>query len=374
MIKLTPPMGWNSWNTFGHDIDENMIKETADVMVSSGLLAAGYDYLVIDDCWQEKKRGKDGRLVASKEKFPSGMKAIADYVHSKGLKFGMYTCVGTMTCGEYPGSNDYEFIDAQSFAEWEVDYLKVDYCFKPSTDDGAVLYKRMALALDNCGRDILLSACSWGADETYKWIKQTGASLWRSTGDIVDSWESIKDLVEREIPLQQYNGIGCFNDMDMLVVGMRGRGNVGLTGCTDDEYRTHFSLWALLNSPLMIGCDIRSMDEETKKILTNKELIKINQDGAGRQPHLITNNTNHMIWVKHLENGDLAIGLFNMTDNNLHIFFSFADIGINRSTGKSLHFTDVWTNEESTYYDSYVDNLAPHTCKVFRAKLVDHEF
>ena len=248
MVVKTPPMGWNSWNTFGPNINEALIRETADVMVDSGLAAAGYNYLVIDDCWSEKFRDEQGRLVASAEKFPNGMKAVADYVHSKGLKFGMYSCAGIFTCARYPSSYGYEFIDADTFASWGVDFLKYDYCNKPAGIPGHLLYKRMGTALANCGRDILFSACSWGADETHKWVKSTGAHMWRSTGDIVDNWESIKNLTNRQIELQPYNGNGCFNDMDMLVVGMHGKGNVGVGGCTEVEYRTHFTIWAFFNS------------------------------------------------------------------------------------------------------------------------------
>lgn len=373
MIKLTPPMGWNSWNTFGPNINEDLIKETADAMVSSGLLEAGYEYLVIDDCWSERERDKNNRLVPSKEKFPNGMKAVADYVHSKGLKFGMYSCAGNYTCAVYPGSFEYEFIDAQTFAEWGVDFLKYDYCFRPCFQQGHILYKRMGLALANCGRDILFSACSWGVDETHKWIKETGAHMWRSTGDINDSWQSIKEIAQKQVELQPFNGQGCFNDMDMLVVGMRGKGNVGLAGCTDEEYRTHFSLWAFLNSPLMIGCDVRNMDDATKEILMNKDIIAINQDPAGRQPYLLDRDINVMKWAKHLEGGDIAIGFFNLTDSNQCPWVPFDNLGLNRSTGKALHLKNLWTGEDlDVHKDIYrAPVMAPHTCMVLRAKIVN---
>lgn len=373
MIKLTPPMGWNSWNTYGPNINEALIRETADAMVETGLLAAGYEYLVIDDCWSERKRDENGRIVTSKEKFPNGMKAVADYVHSKGLKFGMYSCAGNYTCAVYPGSFEYEFIDAATFAEWGVDFLKYDYCFKPYWQQGHLLYKRMGFALANCGRDILFSACSWGIDETHKWIKETGAHMWRSTGDIVDTWKSIKDLAQKQVDLQPYNGQGCFNDMDMLVVGMSGKGNVALDGCTDEEYRTHFSLWAFLNSPLMIGCDVRNMSDFTKGLLMNKDIIAINQDPAARQPYLADNNPNNMTWVKPLEGGDVAIGFFNLTDNNQCPFLPFDNIGLNRSANKALHLTNLWTGEDlGVHKDIYrTPVLLPHTCMVLRGKLVD---
>ncbi len=376
MIVRKPPMGWNSWNTFGTNIDEQLIKETADTMVESGLLDAGYEYLVIDDCWSEKQRDNNGRLVPDKTKFPNGMKAVADYVHSKGLKFGIYSCAGVLTCAGYPGSFDYEFIDAETFAQWGVDYLKYDYCFKPDCHNGPLLYRKMGIALANCGRDICFSACSWGADETNLWIKETGAHLWRSTGDIVDNWQSIYNLAMKQTDYFSTNGQGCFNDMDMLVVGMNGRGNVGVAGCTDIEYRTHFALWAFLGSPLMIGCDIRHMSDATKEILLNKEMIAINQDGAYRQPF----NCGHhwkigdvKVWAKYLEGGDIAIGIFNLNDQGADPFISFDSLGIGRASGMALEIRDVLNHKDlGVFKDVFrTEYMDPHDCRVYRAKLVN---
>ena len=377
MICRKPPMGWNSWNTFASNIDENLIKETADAMVETGLLAAGYEYLVIDDCWAERERDKNGRMVPDPAKFPHGMKAISDYVHSRGLKFGMYSCSGHMTCAGFPGSFDYEFIDAQTFAEWGVDYLKYDYCFRPMNQPGHLLYKRMGLALANCGRDICFSACSWGADQTNEWIKTTGAHLWRSTGDINDSWKSVHDLTMKQFDYLSTNGQGCFNDMDMLIVGMHGKGNVAVTGLSDEEYKTHFSIWSMFGSPLMIGCDVRSMDDATKNILLNKEVIAVDQDEAYRQPFACGKHWDHnevLVLAKFLEGGDIAIGIFNLLDNcPCDPFISLDSLGINRATGKALRITDLWTGEDLGVY-SGVFRPAPtpaHGCRLYRAKLVD---
>lgn len=377
MIKLTPPMGWNSWNTFASNINEALIKETADMMVKEGLLDAGYEYLVIDDCWSEKERDENGRLVPDREKFPNGMKAVADYVHSKGLKFGMYSCDGYLTCASYPGSYDYEFIDAATFAEWGVDYLKYDNCFKPLDVPGKLLYRKMGLALANCGRDIMFSACNWGAENVQTWIKETGAHLWRSTGDIHDNWESVKRILDKQPELQPYNGQGCFNDMDMLVVGMHGKGNVGLGGCTDIEYKTHFSAWAMLNSPLMIGCDVRNMSPETKAILTNKDIIAVNQDPACRQPYLLSapksweNDPMVQRWVKHLDGGDIAIGIFNTSDQARNPWFGLSDIGLDHTARCALEITDLWTGENlGTFYDIFKTHIEPHDCKMLRCKVV----
>ncbi len=391
MIRYTPPLGWNTWNTFGANINEALILESADAMVASGLKDAGYEYIVIDDIWALRKRDENGRLVPDPEKFPHGMKYVADYVHEKGLKFGMYSCAGYLTCAGYPASYDYEWIDAKTFAEWGVDFLKYDYCYHPTTERGDILYKRMGLALANCGRDILFSACSWGADYTREWIKETGATMWRSTGDIFDGWNSVKSLAQDQLQRQDLNGIGCFNDMDMLIVGMGGKGNVGAEGgCTYDEYVFHFSLWALLNSPLMIGCDIRSMTEETKTILMNKDVLAINQDPAGRQPFFVNGNytprekrtpndpfyasypLNAPIIAKYLDNGDVALGFFNMDDNERYMSMTVDNIGLPITTGKTISATDVWSGETySDFNGTFNFVLKPHSCRLFRCKIVD---
>lgn len=394
-LAQLPPMGWNSWNTFGWQINEQLIFEMADLMASQGYREAGYEYLVIDDCWSLRERGKDGRIVPDPEKFPHGMKAVADYVHSKGLKFGMYSCAGTHTCGGHPGSFEHEFDDADTFAEWGVDYLKYDYCYKPDHIPGEVLYKRMSMALRNCGRDIMFSACNWGNDNVYKWIRESGAHLFRSTGDIQDNWESIKRLALSQIGSECYGGNFCHNDIDMLVVGMHGGSNnewinsteqgvnviadsgetmPKLGGCTDEEYRTHFSLWAIMNSPLMIGCDIRRMTPATKEILTNKDVIAINQDIECRGPYCIkqwNNPDNVFSLVKPLANGDYAIGMFNFGDRAGEMSLQFWDIGLPAASGRGLSVYDCWKHEElGTFTERFVTTVEPHGCAVLRAKVV----
>ncbi len=373
MIVKTPPMGWNSWNTFGTNISEDLIKQTADMMVSEGYLDAGYEYLVIDDCWSKRVRNEKGELEADPVKFPSGIKALADYVHSKGLKFGIYSCAGIYTCAGYPGSYEYEFIDARTFASWGVDFLKYDYCFKPNFEVGKILYRRMGLALANCGRDILFSACSWGADESHKWIKETGAHMWRSTGDIRDNWQSVKDLYNIQMNLIDSNGQGCFNDMDMLIVGMNGQGNVAFGGCTLEEYRTHFSIWALFGSPLMMGHDIRNCPEDIKSILLDKDIIAINQDAAYRQPYIACDHWGALAWAKHLENGDVLIAMFNFTDGDTYPHFPFSALGLNKSTGVGLQIYDLWEKKDlGTFKDNYNSGvLHPHCCRMLRCKLVN---
>ena len=393
-LGLTPPMGWNSWNTFTWEINDKLIREAADAMASE-LKDAGYEYIVIDDCWSEKQRDSNGRLVPDRWKFPEGIKPVADYVHSKGLKFGMYSCAGTHTCGGHPGSFEHEFDDAETFAEWGVDYLKYDYCYKPDHIPGEILYKRMSTALRNCGRDIMFSACNWGNDDVYKWIRESGAHLFRSTGDIQDNWESIKRLALSQIGNECYGGNSCHNDIDMLVVGMHGGSNnewinsteqgvnviadsgetmPKLGGCTDEEYRTHFSLWAIMNSPLMIGCDIRRMTPATKEILTNKDVIAINQDIECRGPYCIkqwNNPDNVFSLVKPLSNGDYAIGMFNFGDRAGEMSLQFWDIGLTTASGRGLSVYDCWKHEElGTFTERFCTTVEPHGCVVLRAKVV----
>lgn len=393
-LGLTPPMGWNSWNTFTWEINDKLIREAADAMASE-LKDAGYEYIVIDDCWSEKQRDSNGRLVPDRWKFPEGIKPVADYVHSKGLKFGMYSCAGTHTCGGHPGSFEHEFDDAETFAEWGVDYLKYDYCYKPDHIPGEILYKRMSTALRNCGRDIMFSACNWGNDDVYKWIRESGAHLFRSTGDIQDNWESIKRLALSQIGNECYGGNFCHNDIDMLVVGMHGGSNnewinsteqgvnviadsgetmPKLGGCTDEEYRTHFSLWAIMNSPLMIGCDIRRMTPATKEILTNKDVIAINQDIECRGPYCIkqwNNPDNVFSLVKPLSNGDYAIGMFNFGDRVGEMSLQFWDIGLTTASGRGLSVYDCWKHKElGTFTERFCTTVEPHGCVVLRAKVV----
>ena len=389
-LGITPPMGWNSWNTFTWEINDKLIREAADAFVTEGLKDAGYEYVVIDDCWSEKQRDKNGKLVPDHWKFPDGIKPVADYVHSKGLKFGMYSCAGTHTCGGHPGSFEHEFDDAETFAEWGVDYLKYDYCYKPDHIPGEVLYKRMSMALRNCGRDIMFSACNWGNDNVYKWIRESGAHLFRSTSDIQDNWESIKRLALSQIGSECYGGNFCHNDIDMLVVGMHGGSNSTeqgvnviadsgetmpkLGGCTDEEYRTHFSLWAIMNSPLMIGCDIRRMTPATKEILTNKDVIAINQDIECRGPYCIkqwNNPDNVFSLVKPLANGDYAIGMFNFGDRAGEMSLQFWDIGLPAASRRGLSVYDCWKHEElGTFTERFVTTVEPHGCAVLRAKVV----
>ena len=377
ILSPTPPMGWNSWNTFGNNISEDLVKGVADTFITRGLKDAGYEYIVLDDCWSEKSRDSSGRLVADRQKFPSGMKALSDYIHSKGLKFGIYSCVGTHTCAGFPGSFEHEFIDAETFADWGVDYLKYDYCYKPRHVAGEDLYKRMAFALRNCGRDIILSACNWGNDGVQKWIRESGAHLYRSTGDISDNWKSIEQIMLSQLDNACYQGIDCWNDMDMLVVGMAGAGEnemVMSTGCSDAEYTTHFSVWAIMNSALMIGCDVRNMSDATHKILTNKDVIAINQDIEGRGAYAIkqwNNLDNLFALIKPLSGGDYAMCMVNHGDVKHEMSVQFHDIGLTYASGWSLDFYDCWRGENiGTFRERISLDIEPHECRVFRIRIM----
>ncbi len=369
-------MGWNSWNTFTDKISENLILETADAMKKEGLLEAGYEYIVIDDCWSLKQRDENGRLVADPEKFPHGIKALSDALHEKGFKFGMYSCCGTRTCADYPGSFEHEFEDAQQFAEWGVDYLKYDNCFKPQHMQDETLYRRMHLALCASGRDIVFSACQWGTENVYDWIRTTGAHLFRSTVDINDSWNSIKDIAVSQLDKQIYSGPGCHNDMDMLVVGMHGHGGneyISAGGCTDDEYMTHFAMWALMRSPLMIGCDVRNMSDSTKKILMNQSLIAINQDPDCSAPFTVnctTNGPESIVMARFLTNGDIALGMFNMGDVPAPVAVDFFDLGLPYRSGFELEFFDCIKEKPcGTKREMITETVGAHACRLYRCSL-----
>ena len=376
-LAPTPPMGWNSWNTFYDQINDELIRGTADAMVSEGLLDAGYEYLIIDDCWSAKSRDENGKLVPDPEKFPSGIKAVADYVHSKKLKFGIYSCCGVKTCAGHPGSFEHEFSDAAQFAEWGVDYLKYDNCHRPGTLGTPLLYRRMGMALRNSGRDVLLAACQWGTENVHQWIRSSGAHTFRSTVDIQDAWRSIESIALSQLEMQCYNGPDCFNDMDMLVVGMYGKGvnpETSIGGCSDVEYQTHFALWAMMNSPLIIGCDIRSMNDKTKEILTNKELIAINQDPECRSCYQLPvyGNSDVFTLVKPLSGGEYAIGFFNFGDVPFNVSLNFWDMGLSAMGGRAFSLRDLIAHVDcGVAKESCAPLVLPHGCKVFRARLVN---
>ena len=374
MLAQRPPMGWNTWNTFGKDINEALIRESADAFIDNGLKDAGYEYLVIDDCWSEYNRDPvTDRIVPHHEKFPNGMKVVADSVHSKGLKFGMYSCDGVRTCADYPGSFDHEFLDAQTFAEFGVDYLKYDNCYKPDNADGPSLYRRMAMALRASGREILFSACNWGTDDVWTWIRGAGAHMYRSTGDINDSAESYRNIALSQADKFGYSAPGCYNDIDMLTVGMYGKGLVGSVGCNDADYRSQFALWCMYSAPLMLGCDIRHMNKQTLELVTNRALIAIDQDGDCRPPIIrkCIWDENSLVMLKMLENNEYAIGFFNMGEKDKSLPMMFNEFGLPAHSGYGFKVKNVFTGEDEGFYKEYMRiSVQAHDCAVYRAQLV----
>jgi alpha-galactosidase len=366
-------MGFNTWNTFGPNINEQMLLEITDMIVQQGYRDAGYEYVVIDDCWSLRERDEDGNLVPDPEKFPHGMKYVADYVHSKGLKFGMYSCAGTRTCAGYPGSFDHEFQDARLFASWGVDFLKYDYCYFPSNGDGKQRYLVMAQALRASGRDILFSACNWGSHEPWNWMRSIGAHMYRSTGDIWDNFPSTAAIMKSQMDKFNANASGCFNDMDMLTVGMNGQGNVGDPNCnTYTEYETQFAYWCFCASPLMMGADIRKVGEEYRTLLQHKGLIALNQDAECRPAWMVKDERGYYVFVRHLADGEFAIGVFNFHENNQHAVIMFSDLGVPVGSGVKLALTDVMTGEQlAPRRDDLMAEVKGHHFRIWRAKFVD---
>ncbi len=372
MLAQTPPMGFNTWNTFGPNINEQMMLEITDVMVERGYRDAGYKYVVIDDCWSMRERNENGELVADPEKFPHGMKFIADYVHSKGLKFGMYSCAGIRTCAGFPSSFDHEYQDARTFASWGVDFLKYDFCNFPSFANCQHRYLQMAMALRASGRDILFSACNWGVQEPWNWMRSIGAHMYRSTGDIVDTFASTADIAKSQIGKFNANAAGCFNDMDMLTIGMNGQGNVGRADCNNYvEYEMQFAYWCFCGAPLMIGADLRSMDDQYRELLQNPRLIALNQDAECRPPYLVRQDNGWTAMVRHLAGNEFAIGVFNFCGDARMAEITFAELGVPAASGVRLSLCDIITGEElGEKKDDLFVYVAGHSCKLFRAKFV----
>ncbi|MFQ3676384.1 MAG: glycoside hydrolase family 27 protein [Fimbriimonadaceae bacterium] len=356
-------------------MNEDVVRETAEAFVDHGLREAGYRYVVVDDFWEADERDSRGRLQAHPERFPNGMKALADHVHRLGLKFGIYTCAGTHTCGRRPGSYGFEEIDAQTFADWGVDFVKVDFCHKPLGVDGPTLYKRMGQALRQTGRPILFSACEWGTTEPWLWAHEAGCHMWRTTGDIVDSWESIAKIGFSQAGLERHAGPNRWNDPDMLVVGMHGKGNVGVAGCTDREYRFHFALWCLLAAPLMIGCDVRDMTPETKATLTNPGAIAVDQDPLEVPASRIGADwnqwdwENYQVWGRPLADGSVAVGLFNQSSDESPRLMTAPWEAFHIAPNRKCRVEDVWTGErlaETTVHHTMP--VAPHDCAFIRIR------
>jgi len=360
-LAQTPPMGWNSWNKFACNVSEDLIKSVADAIARNGMKDAGYQYVVIDDCWQVS-RDENGNIVADSKHFPSGIKALADYVHSKGLKFGLYSDAGKKTCAGRPGSQGHEYQDALQYARWGVDYLKYDWC-NTDTRNAEEAYSTMSNALLSTGRPVVFSLCEWGTAKPWLWGKGTG-NLWRTTGDITDKWSSRKkwpdgsccelgmvDILDLQVGLDPFAGPGHWNDPDMM--------EVGNGGMTIPEYRAHFSLWALLDAPLIAGNDVRSMTPEIKEILTNTEVIAVNQDKLGQEGHRAKKTGDLEVWAKTLADGGRAVILLNRGATESEISVAWEDIGYTAHLPAKVR--DLWAHKDvGTFTGSYSAKVPSH--------------
>lgn len=336
-LALTPPMGFNNWNSTHcrAEFDEAMVKGIADIFVEKGLKEAGYQYVNLDDCWALPERDANGKLVPDPKRFPDGIKAVADYVHSKGLKLGIYTSAGTKTCSDigFPGALGHEVSDARQFADWGVDYLKYDNCNNQGVD-AKKRYIAMRDALKATGRPIVYSICEWGENKPWEWAADVG-HLWRTTGDISDNWSSMLSIMKQNLPLAEHAGPGRWNDPDML--------EVGNGGMTDTEYRTHFSMWSIMAAPLLIGSDLRKASPETFEIIGNKEVIAVDQDPLGKQGKVLSSQDGRWVVAKEMKDGSRTVALFNETGTAQSIATSAKAVGLPDADGYTLR--DLWQHK-----------------------------
>lgn len=369
-LAATPPMGWNSWNAFQLAIDEGKIRKMADFIADSGMKDEGYEYVVVDAGWKAKSRDAHGRLAADPGKFPSGMKALADYIHGKGLKFGIYTDAGSEDCDSgAPGSKDHDEIDAQTFAQWGVDYIKDDWCHTEGLD-AKTEYGKMSRAIQSTGRPMVFSLCEWGDNRPWLWAASV-ANLWRTTGDGKPCWDCGKETVvekggyprgwtlilDAQVGLQRYAGPGHWNDPDLLLVG--------LPGLTVEEARAHFSLWAILAAPLMASCDLQHMSPAIAAIFNNKDVIAIDQDTLGKEGTRVSPAGEHEVWVRQLNGGGRAVVLFNRSSHAAVMSLSLKDAGLGSSAG--LEARDVWTRRElNAHGDRYSMRVPSHGAAMIR--------
>lgn len=377
-LALTPPMGWNSWNTFQTRISEELVRGIADQMVLSGMRDAGYTYLVLDDGWMAMERDSlTGNLLADPQKFPSGMKALADYIHAKGLKFGLYNCAGTKTCAGYPGTRGFEYQDARLYASWGIDYLKFDWCNTEGIN-AREAYATMSKALRAARHPIVFSLCEWGTAKPWEWAAPLG-QLWRTTGDIAPYFDSVVDhgtwkswgvmpIVDQQNGLRAFAGPGHWNDPDMLEVG---------NGLTAEENRAHFSLWALMAAPLIAGNDLRGMSPAMRAVLTNREVIAIDQDSLEIQGLRWQIRDSVEIWCKPLRNGDWALGFVNRSRTQQVWTIPWSSVIIPETltgrtldaSGQAFAYRDLWNPEKrgaTSPAGSFSCMLAPHDAVLLR--------
>lgn len=372
-LVRTPPMGWNSWNKFRDAIDDATVRGMADAMVSSGMREAGYRYVVVDEGWSSS-RDANGKITGN-NRFPD-LKALGDYIHSKGLKFGIYSSPGPQSCGGYQGSYGHEEDDARTFASWGVDYLKYDWCtaaviYQSTKEESQAVSQKMGQALLDTGAPIVYSIHSMG--EVWKWGANAGANLWRTTNDIADTWQSMERIGFAQLGVAGFAKPGHWNDPDMLEIG-----NGGMTA---EEYRTHMSLWCLLAAPLMAGNDLRNMTEETRSILTNTEVIAVDQDRNVEPVRQLQREGETAVWIRRLRDRQtarfgvehaVAVGLFNRGERPAEVTVRWEDLHAGDVTGaKVLHARDLWKHEDITVSgDRYVATVPPHGVVLLRVSAV----
>ncbi|MFS8197561.1 NPCBM/NEW2 domain-containing protein [Streptomyces sp. CWNU-52B] len=360
-LALTPPMGFNNWNSTHcrAEFDEDMVKGIADLFVEKGLKDSGYRYVNLDDCWALPSRDANGKLVPDPTRFPGGIEAVADYVHAKGLKLGIYTSAGTKTCDSvgFPGALGHEYSDAQQFADWGVDYLKYDNCNNQGVD-ARTRYTTMRDALKATGRPIVYSICEWGENEPWEWASEVG-HLWRTTGDISDSWGSMLSILKQNLPLAPHAGPGHWNDPDML--------EVGNGGMTDTEYRSHFSMWSIMAAPLLIGSDLRTASDATFEILDNKEVIAVDQDPLGRQGEVLSSEGGRWVVAKEMRDGSRAVALFNETGSPQRIETTARAVGLPDADAYALR--DLWQHRSYNTAGTISATVPAHGTVLVRASV-----
>lgn len=377
-----PFMGWLSWNSVEGDISESIVKQVADMFHANGLYDAGWNAVMMDDLWQARTgRAVDGKPLPDPKRFPNGLRSVADYVHSKGMKFGLYTDAADKTCAGAFGSYGYEKIDADQYAEWNVDVVKCDYCNAPSEQDTAIVrYGRMGDAFKQAKRPMTLYICEWGVREPWQWGAEAGGSCWRISADVRDGWTcepggaGVMQCIDIMKNISEYSGVNRFNDSDMLCVGLHGTGHssndlcFGHPGMTQDEYRTQFALWCMWSSPMALSFDPRTntLTDDDLAILKNRRLIALNQDRMGQQADLISESDQMVVFAKDLENGDVAISVTNLSDKTSEATFDFAKIPA-LDARKSYKCQDLWTGEHlNPVKGGFTVSVRSHTTMVYR--------
>ena len=363
LLALTPPMGWNSWNCWGLSVSDEKLKSSAQAMIDKGLIDHGWTYMNIDDGWEAENRNANGEIVANK-KFPD-MKGLGDWLHSRGLKFGIYSSPGPTTCGRYLGSYEHEQQDATTYANWGIDYLKYDWCSYSNIAKGDTTlaayqkpYRVMQTALRSQKRDMVYSLCQYGMKNVSAWGHEVDANCWRTTGDITDTWNSLRSIGFSQGTLSQYAKPGRWNDPDMMIVGQVGWGeNLHPTHLTPDEQYTHVSLWCLLSAPLLIGCDISKLDGFTLNLLTNDEVLALDQDPLGKQARQVIQKESYQVWMKELEDGNKAIGIFNLGDDYQTISVNWNELDL----ANKQKIRDLWRQKDlGIIENSFTTKVAPH--------------